>query len=174
MFKYCHIVNEETGLVNIGEGTETDYYKSIGMVEREVELSEVNNYWYLAELCPHKSEEEKLQEAKENKIQENDIARDATLMRGVVYKDVLFDSDTDQKVNLLAIVSTMGDEDVITWFGMDNVPLECTKLDLIAIGGLITELHTFCWGKNAEIKMSIQQAETIEEVETIEIDYNEE
>lgn len=112
-----------------------------------------------------------LERAKENKIGENDTARDTALNKGVVYKDVLFDSDTDQKVNLLAIVSTMDDEDTIIWFGMNNVPLECTKLDLINIGGLITQLHTFCWGRNAEIKAEIAQAETIEEVESIEIDY---
>ena len=118
-----------------------------------------------------KSDSKAVEQAKEAKIMQNDSARDEALLQGVYYKDVLFDSDTDQKINLLAIVSTMGDEDVITWFGMDNTPLECTNLDLINIGGLITELHTFCWGKNAEIKMSIQQAETIEEVEAIVIDY---
>lgn len=112
-----------------------------------------------------------LEKAKENKIAENDIARDAALNSGVVYEDVLFDSDTDQKVNLLAIVSTMGDEETIIWFGMDNIPLECNKLDLINIGGLITQLHTFCWGKNAEIKAEIANAETVGEVEAIEINY---
>ena len=112
-----------------------------------------------------------LARAKESKISENDIARDNALNEGVTYKDVLFDSDTDQKVNLLAIVSTMSDEDTIVWFGMDNVPLECTKQDLINIGGLITMLHTFCWNKNALIKQAINEAETVEEVEAIEIDY---
>ena len=112
-----------------------------------------------------------LQKAKDNKIQENDTARDNALLQGVVYQDVLFDSDTDQKVNLLAIVSTMGDEDTIVWFGMDNVPLECGKQDLINIGGLITQLHTFCWGHNAEIKQAINDALTVEEVNEIIIDY---
>lgn len=112
-----------------------------------------------------------LAKAKEEKIKENDTARDTALNQGVEYKGVLFDSDTDQKVNLLATVSTMGDEDVITWFGMDNQPLECGKTDLIFIGGLITNLHSFCWGKNALIKQAINEAETVEEVNAIEIDY---
>ena len=112
-----------------------------------------------------------LERAKNNKIGENDTARDNALLQGVVYQDVLFDSDTDQKVNLLAIVSTMDDEDTITWFGMDNVPLECTKQDLINIGGLITMLHSFCWNQNAVIKQAINEAETVVEVEAIEIDY---
>ena len=116
-------------------------------------------------------EEEQLIKAKQEKIHENDIVRDEALNQGVFYKDVLFDSDTDQKVNLLAIVSTMSDEDIITWFGMDNQPLECNKQDLINIGGLITQLHNFCWNKNALIKTEINNATTIEEVEAIVIDY---
>ena len=106
------------------------------------------------------------------KIKENDIARDMALNQGVEYKGILFDSDTDQKVNLLAIVSTMGDEDTIVWFGMDNQPLECDKSDLINIGGSITALHSFCWGKNAEIKAEINGAQTIEEVDEVVIDYS--
>ena len=115
---------------------------------------------------------EKLEQAKLSKIGENDSARDEALNAGVTYKDVLFDSDTDQKVNLLATVSTMGDEETIVWFGKDNQPLVCSKEDLINIGGLITQLHSFCWNKNAELKAEINYAETIEDVEAIEIDYS--
>lgn len=121
-----------------------------------------------------KTDNKAVEQAKQVKIAQNDTARDEALLQGVVYKDVLFDSDTDQKINLLAIVSTMGDEDTITWFGMDNVPLECNKLDLINIGGLITQLHSFCWNKNALIKSAINEAATIEEVDAIEINYESE
>ena len=65
----------------------------------------------------------------------------------------------------------MGDEDTITWFGMDNQPLLCTKQDLINIGGLITQLHTHCWTLNTAYKQAINNASTIEELEGIEIDY---
>jgi len=112
-----------------------------------------------------------LEQAKKEKIKENDIARDNALNQGVEYKGILFDSDTDQKVNLLATVSTMGETDIITWFGMDNQPLECNKEDLIFIGSLITELHSFCWGRNAEIKALINEAETVEVINNIEINY---
>ena len=112
-----------------------------------------------------------LEVAKQNKIAENDSLRDVALNQGVVYEDILFDSDTDQKVNLLATVSMMDDEDTIIWFGMDNQPLECTKADLFAIGSLITQLDSFCWTRNAEIKTEINEATTKEEVEAIEINY---
>ena len=118
-----------------------------------------------------KSDEKAVSQAKAEKIDENDTARDEALLQGVEYKGVLFDSDTDQKINLLAIVSTMGDTDTIIWFGMDNVPLECNKEDLINIGGLIGQLHSFCWNKNAEIKNAINSALTVDEVENVVIDY---
>ena len=119
-----------------------------------------------------KSDEKAVSQAKENKIKENDTARDNALLQGVEYKGVLFDSDTDQKIKLLAIVSTMDDTDTIIWFGMNNVPLECNKEDLTNIGGLIAQLHTFCWNKNAEIKSEINEAQTVDEVNSIEINYN--
>lgn len=112
-----------------------------------------------------------LEIAKFNKIQENDNLRDIALNQGVVYKNILFDSDTDQKVNLLAITSSMDDEMTVPWYGMNNNVLIATKEDLENIGGLITQLHTFCWTKNAETKEEINNAETKEEVEAIEIDY---
>lgn len=117
------------------------------------------------------ADERELESAKEGKISQNDKLRDEALLQGVTYEDVLFDSDTDQKVNLLATVSSMGDEDTIIWFGMDNQPLECTKLDLINIGGLITMLHSFCWERNYEIKAAINEAESIAELNEIVIDY---
>ena len=118
-----------------------------------------------------KTDDKALYQARDNKIIENDIARDEALNQGVTYKEVLFDSDTDQKVNLLAIVSSMTDVETITWFGKDNQPLECTKEDLVNIGSLITQLHSTCWNKNAQIKAQITQAQTIEEIESIEINY---
>ena len=108
---------------------------------------------------------------KQQRIAENDELRDTALSGGVTYQNVLFDSDTDQKVNLLATVGMMSDTDTVVWYGMDNKGLLCTKADLLAIGQLITELHSFCWNNNAYIKEQIDNAESIEEVESIEIDY---
>lgn len=61
MLKYCQIVDEETGVVSIASGTNIEYYQSIGMVQRDVEQSDVDNNWYLSEKCPHLTPEEKEQ-----------------------------------------------------------------------------------------------------------------
>ena len=116
-------------------------------------------------------EEYQLYKLKQDKIMLNEELRDSALYGGVTYQNVLFDSDTDQKTNIIGKVMTMSDMDTVVWFGMDNQGLLCTKTDLMAIGGLITELHSFCWNNNAYIKEQINNAQTIEELEEIEINY---
>ena len=116
-------------------------------------------------------EEYQLYKQKQDKVMLNDELRDNALSGGVTYQNILFDSDTDQKTNIIGKVMTMSDTDTVVWYGMDNKGLLCTKADLMAIGSLITELHSFCWNNNAYIKEQIEQAETIEELEQIEINY---
>ena len=172
MQKYCKVIDEEKGLVEVGLGDNIEFYQSIGMELRNVEQSDIDNLWYLEELCPHKTDEQKLIEAKELKIKENDLKRDYALNYGVEYKGILFDSDTDQKVNLIDTYSILKDDETITWLGKNNEPLECNKEDLNNIGNLIRHQTTLIWGLNAKIKNKIEKAENIEELNSIEIDYN--
>ena len=65
MIKYAKIINEQTGLCEVGLGTNTEYYKSIGMTQQDVEQSEKDNQWYLSEKCPHYTPEEKEEIEKE-------------------------------------------------------------------------------------------------------------
>ena len=162
MLKYCKILNENIGLVQLGAGCSDEYYIEIGMQERDVEQSEIDNKWYLSEKCPHYSEAELLKQAKESKLQENDNLRDNALNYGVVYRGILFDSDTDQKVNLIDTYSILKDDETIIWLGKNNEPLECNKIDLNNIGNLIRHRTTQIWGLNAQIKEMIKQAKTIE------------
>ena len=113
-----------------------------------------------------------LEQAKSDKIAENDRLRDEALLSGVTYENVLFDSDTDQKANLIGTVFAMPDDMTITWYGMDNQGLLCTKADLMAIGGLITELHSYCWNLNAYIKEQINNASTLEDLDEVIINYD--
>ena len=119
-------------------------------------------------------EEIQLNEAKEAKLKENEEKRDAFLVSGVLYKNILWDSDLEQKFNISVQVNSMGDEETITWVAMDGVTsLECTKADLLNIGALLTQMTAYVWQlKNPEIKTAIQEAKTVEEVEAISIDYS--
>lgn len=65
MIKYAKVVNKETGLCEVGLGTNNQFYQSIGMTELDVQQSDVDNNWYLTELCPMKTDEEKEREERE-------------------------------------------------------------------------------------------------------------
>lgn len=50
---YAQIIDEETKQCNVGSETNTDFYKSIGMVEMDVEQA-YNGSWYVAGYAPVK------------------------------------------------------------------------------------------------------------------------
>ena len=62
MIKFAKVINEQTGLCEVGLGSNADFYKSIGMIELDVQQSDIDNNWYLTEKCPTKTEEQKQQE----------------------------------------------------------------------------------------------------------------
>ncbi len=49
MLKYVKIINNETGLCEVGTGTNTDFYIKLGMIELDVTQAEFDNQWYLTE-----------------------------------------------------------------------------------------------------------------------------
>lgn len=70
MIKYAKVINEQTGLCEVGIGTNSKFYKSIGMKEQDVSQSDIDGKWYLSDKCPMKSPEDKLAEAKQAKLNE--------------------------------------------------------------------------------------------------------
>lgn len=55
---YAKIENEETKEVSVGVGTNTEFYKSIGMTEMDVEQA-YNGQWYVKGYAPEEPETEK-------------------------------------------------------------------------------------------------------------------
>ena len=58
---YAKIINKETKQCEVGIGTNTQFYESIGMIEMEVEQA-YNGNWYVKGYCPKKPKEIKNQE----------------------------------------------------------------------------------------------------------------
>lgn len=58
MIKYAIIQDEMTGLCSVAIGNDEQEYIEMGMSKMNVELSDVDNNWYLAEKCPMKTLEE--------------------------------------------------------------------------------------------------------------------
>lgn len=65
MIKYAKITNSETGLCEVGLGTNAEFYQSIGMVELDVQQSDIDSNWYLLDKCPMKTDEQKELEERE-------------------------------------------------------------------------------------------------------------
>ena len=55
MKKYAKVINEETKLCEVGLGTNSAFYQSIGMIEMEVEQAYTGE-WYLKGCAPAKPE----------------------------------------------------------------------------------------------------------------------
>ena len=74
MIKYAKIINEETKQCEVGVGTNTEFYKSIGMTEMDIEQA-YNGYWYVAGYAPEEpapTEEEQRQKREVAYTQEVD------------------------------------------------------------------------------------------------------
>lgn len=164
------------------ERLENDGYKIVTYVERPItdrkyEIRYKNNetidefiYWL-------ETEEEyaarKLADAKAKKEEENNIKRTNFLNNPIEYKNVLFDSDMEQIQNLDYQERHMGEEETVEWVGFDGISkLTCSKDDIKNISNLIVRKRHYVWSvKNIEIKTLINNAQTVEEVEAIVIEY---
>jgi hypothetical protein len=65
MLKYAQIVDKKTGLCNVGIGDDIVSYVEMGFELLDVEQSDIDGFYYLAEKCPMKTEEQKEIEEKE-------------------------------------------------------------------------------------------------------------
>lgn len=74
MRKYAKITNEETKACEVGIGTNTKFYQSIGMSEMEVEQA-YNGAWYLKGYAPEKPTDQKSAEAREERDRRIDAIR---------------------------------------------------------------------------------------------------
>lgn len=55
MKKYAKVINDETKVCEVGLGTNSSFYQSIGMTEIDVEQA-YDGSWYIAGHCPAKPE----------------------------------------------------------------------------------------------------------------------
>lgn len=175
MFKYAKIINQQTGLCEVGTGTNTAFYKSIGMTEQDVLLSDIDGNWYLADKCPRKSEEQKLSEAKIIKQAENTrLAKLAVENGHVVFKGAEFETNAQTVGDLTATMLLMqaGGMETYLWLSKDDQPISLSIEDFGTLGELIAEFKNTIWQeKYLAYKTQIEQAETLETVENIVIEY---
>ena len=184
MIKYAKVINEETGLCEVGVGTNTEFYKSIGMTLLDVQQSDIDGDWYLTEKCPMKSDEEKLQQAKETKLKEIlDKAYEYENKTGLVSFDGRV-SEPETQVLHTELFNQGKFFQMVIGFSqgvLTGDQLYNTKEDInVSINAEEAQAIYFAI-KNATEKLwtvdylhyknLIEQAETVENVEAVEIDY---
>ena len=120
-------------------------------------------------------EAQKLILSKEAKQQENLAKANEAITNGyVVYKNCKFETNTDNQSNMTATANLMQAQPIEStpWLSKDNIPIELTLEDFLNIGALILEFKTNLWTNvYAGFEAQIEDAQTIEEVESIEIVY---
>lgn len=93
MLKFAKIINNETGRVEVGIGTNANFYKSIGMTQLDVQQSDIDGAWYLTDKCPMKTDEEKIQEETKRIAMLNltaaDVERAIYKAKGLDFDDIL-------------------------------------------------------------------------------------
>jgi hypothetical protein len=92
MIKYAKIENEETKVVSVAVGTDTEYYESIGMTEMDVEHCDWNGNWYVSGYVPTQpepSKEEKIAKLKGelDEIDEKSARSMRAILAGVATDD---------------------------------------------------------------------------------------
>lgn len=177
MQKYCRILDDKTGLVQLGVGCSDDYYISIGMKKRNVEQSEIDGNWYLSSKCPHYTPKQLFEIAKSEKYAENDskanitrYGQEFTLM--IQDKECVFDTKQTTQADLLtafAVCSTGATYD--GWVTNNGVELDLTLEDVALISATFKEKSNI-YGKWNEYKQAIDNAETIADVEGLNINYD--
>ena len=121
-------------------------------------------------------ESEQLAKAKEIKLAKNKTAYDTALKAGVTYKGELFDCDTLAAVRIMgqmiaAQTQAIAEAATIDWFDYNYKPVTLTIAEFMEFAGLVTLNTRRIETLNCSFNTAIETAQTMEELEAIEIDY---
>jgi len=128
MIKYAKIVNEETKECQVGTGTNTQFYQSIGMTEMDVELA-YNGQWYIAGYAP--VEPEPTIEEKNEAIRQTRASLYAELIdplhaqkqRKVVLGEWTEELEAEYVAQVKALTAKIQEENPYVEISVDNGPI---------------------------------------------------
>ena len=139
MIKYAKIINNETGLCEVGIGTNTAFYQSIGMAEIDVLQSDIDNQWYLADMCPMKTDEQKEREEKERiamlSLTRGDVFRGLLMAKEVTRQQIRAMIENNETLSILEKEMALIDFDEALNFYRGNPLIDTLGLTL----GITTE-----------------------------------
>ena len=139
MEKYAKVVNDETKLCEVGLGTNTKFYDSIGMTEMEVEQG-YDGQWYLQGYAPEKPIEEVQAEALAQAKQER---AEAVKTITVEVEGLIFDGDEDSQTRMARTITAsqalgLPEDSTISWAMADT---NANKVEQVTIAQLSKALY---------------------------------
>ena len=168
---YAQIIDEETKQVNIGTGTNTTFYKSIGMTEMEVEQA-YDGQWYLQGYAPTQN----LEDLKSDKLSElttitskfdNQLVNNEMIIKSSLGFSI--NADLRSQNNLRGLI-TVGVEPV-NFVTADNsvqsLSIEQLKVLLNECAQNVQHLYLLKW----QYREQIEHAQTVEELNAIEFKF---
>ena len=146
------------------------------MTELDVTQSNIDNEWYLTSMCPNKPEEQVLLEAKNKKYEENQKALDkarTSHVFTVTLQNHECEFDTTDKtqadLNSAAISASMGQPWL--WTTNNRITLSLTVEDIQIVSLAYMQSVNADIAKWTEFEEQIEQAQSVEAVNAIVLDY---
>lgn len=184
MIKYAKVINEQTGLCDVGIGTNSKFYKSIGMKEQDVSQSDIDGKWYLSDKCPMKSNEDKLAEAKQKKLDEATdkaysfenkdalITVSATNMMSRSSETYHIEATLTNNIKLSAYAQALDESETLPWNTKENVNILLNKTACQTLTSLMSQMNAKLWTVDFPTYLAqIDTCETADEVNAINIEY---
>lgn len=169
MRAYAKIVNDETKAVVVGGGSDTQYYKSIGFSEMEVEKA-WNGSYYLQGYAPQKP----IEEYKKEKLNELQSLKNQKL-KEFSYQDKAYQIDEASKVNINGKISaillsqnTGAPIQSVNWIAKDNTITQFSTAEFLAFSQAVANHIEVVLFKNDELRTRVNSANSIDEIKGIE------
>lgn len=163
MKKYAKIIDEKKKICSVAIGTDTEFYKSIGMTEMEVEQA-YNGQWYVKGYAPTQP----LEELKAQKLTELKTIRDTEEVKPIAYNGNSYDYDDKARDRInSAIIALSITGQSIEWTTADNTNVLVTADDLRGVVANVAVRSNDLHVKYRELKEQVEACESKEELEKI-------
>lgn len=184
MYKFVKNIDDNGKCYEVFDGTNTKFAREQGFKKMDVEQSDIDFCWYLAEKCPMKSDEEKLAEAQEAKTQEATdkaysfeekdalITVNATNLKTRASGTYHIEGNLTNNIKMSAYASTLDDTSVVPWNTKENVNILLNKAACQTLTSLMSQLNAKLWTVDFPTYLAqIDAATTADEVNAINIEY---
>ena len=166
-------IAKNNGKIILAKGTEDELLQGLKLMNYDVIEETTENY--ILYNGQYLTETEVLPEIKVQKQEENTrLAKFAVENGHVVFKNAEFETNAQTVGDLTATMLLMqaGGLETYLWLSKDDQTVELTTEDFGTLGALIAEYKNTIWQeKYIAYKTAIEQAETVEAVNAIVINY---